>query len=199
MAYHLTGRMSEVCSCKSLCPCAIGENADEDSCGFSWVYHFDYGAIDGTDVTGLNLAFLGYHNDNIFDANVKLAVIVDARASDAQQAALINAFTGKAGGPLADLAALVHEVVGVVRAPIDFDVDKGSGSFDVHGIVSGKVQGYSAKDGSPTTLNHSMLGDLYGVTAFPGKVARHRVSDTRFGLQFRGRQSTQTEFDYVAA
>lgn len=199
MSYQLKGRMSEVCSCKSLCPCSVGENADDDSCGFSWVYHFDRGEINGIEVSGLNLAFLGYHSNNIFDANVRLAVIVDERASDAQQSALIEAFTGKAGGPLADLAALVQEVVGVTRAPIDFDVDKGTGSFEVHGIVEGRVEGYVSKDGSHTTLNHSMLGALYGNTTYPGKVVRHRVTDTQFGLQFRGRQSTQTEFEYVAA
>lgn len=28
MGYELTGRMAEVCSCKSLCPCSVGEDPD---------------------------------------------------------------------------------------------------------------------------------------------------------------------------
>lgn len=197
MGYRLKGRMAEVCSCKTLCPCSVGEVADGNSCGFSWVFHFDRGDINGTDVTGLNMALLGHHKDNVFDGKVRVAVIVDERADDSQQAALIDAFTGKAGGPLADLAGLVQEVVGVIRAPIEFNVDKGSGSFSVHGVVEGEVEGYASKDGTPTTLNNSAIGDFIGALAYPGKVVRHRVMNTEFGLQFRGRQSTQTEFNYV--
>jgi hypothetical protein len=199
MGYQLNGRMSEVCSCRTLCPCAVDEPADGNNCGFSWVFHFDRGDIGGTDVSGLNLAILGHHKDKVSDRKVRLAVIVDDQASDAQQDALIRAFTGAEGGPLADLAGLVQEVVGVVRAPIAFDVDKGSGSFRVGGVVEGEVRGFTSRDGTPTTLSHSRLGDLYGSPSYPGRVVRHRVTDTRFGLQFRGRQSTQSEFSFVAA
>ena len=197
MGYELTGRMAEVCSCKSLCPCAIGENADGNNCGFSWVFHFDHGAINGTDVSGLNLAILGHHKDNVFDPSVRAFVIIDERADDAQADALVEAFTGKAGGPLADLAGLVKKIVGVARAPIEFDVNKGTGSFKVQGVVEGEVEGFTSKDGTPTTLNNARLGDLYGTTTYPGKVVRHRVMDTEHGLQFRGRQSTQTEFHFA--
>lgn len=197
MGYQLTGRMAEVCSCKSLCPCSVGETADGNSCGFSWVFHFDRGEINGVDVAGLNLALLGHHKDNVFDGKVRIAVILDERADDSQQAALIEAFTGKAGGPLADLAGLVQEVVGVIRAPIEFNVDKGTGSFNVHGVVEGEVEGYTSPDGTPTTLNNSVLGAFIGTLAYPGKVVRHHVTNTEFGLQFRGRQSTQTEFSYM--
>ncbi|TAN12571.1 MAG: DUF1326 domain-containing protein [Burkholderiaceae bacterium] len=199
MGYQLNGRMSEVCSCKTLCPCSVDEPADGNNCGFSWVFHFDRGDIGGLDVSGLNLAILGHHKDKVSDRKVRLAVIVDEQASAAQQDALVRAFTGQEGGPLADLAGLVQEVVGVTRAAIAFDVDKGSGSFSVAGVVEGAVQGFTSRDGTPTTLNHSRLGDLYGSPSYPGRVVRHRVTDTRFGLQFRGRQSTQSEFSFETA
>ncbi|GEL17393.1 DUF1326 domain-containing protein [Pseudonocardia asaccharolytica] len=199
MGYQLTGRMAEVCSCKSLCPCAVGEDPDSGYCGFSWVFHFDRGEINEVDVSGLNLAFLGNHRGNVYDGKVRLAVIIDERADDAQQGALVEAFTGKAGGPLADLAALVSEVVGVIRTPIEFDVDKGTGSFTVQGVFEGDVRGFTAPDGTPTTLSHAVMGSLVGTPAYPGKVARHEVTDAEYGLQFKGRQATQTEFHYVAA
>lgn len=199
MAYELNGRMSEVCSCKTLCPCSVGEPADGNNCGFSWVFHFDRGQINAIDVSGLNLVILGHHSGRVADRNVRLAVIIDEKASDAQQDALISAFTGKEGGPLADLAGLVQEVLGVVRAAVEFDVDKGTGRFSVEGVVEGEVEGFSSKDGTPTTLSNSHLGDFYGHTSYPGRVLRHRVTDERFGLKFRGRQSTQSEFNFVSA
>ncbi|MEO6795259.1 MAG: DUF1326 domain-containing protein [Mycobacterium sp.] len=198
MGYELNGRMAEVCSCRSLCPCTIGENADGNNCGFTWVFHIDRGEINDVDVSGLNLGLLGHHADNIFDINARVFVIVDERADDTQQDALVTAFTGKAGGPLADLAGLVKEIVGVARAAIEFDVDKGSGSFKVEGVFEGEVVGFTAKDGTHTTLNNTALGDVYGHVTYPGKVVRHRVHDTEHGLQFRGRQSTQTEFRFAS-
>ncbi|MEO8815624.1 MAG: DUF1326 domain-containing protein [Mycobacterium sp.] len=198
MGYDLKGRMAEVCSCKSLCPCTIGENADGNNCGFTWVFHIDRGDINGVDVSDLNLALLGHHADNIFDVNTRVFVIVDDRADDTQEDALVDAFTGKVGGPLADLAGLVKEIVGLARAAIEFDVDKGSGTFKVEGVFEGVVAGFTAKDGSHTTLSNTALGHVYGGLAYPGKVVRHRVLDTEHGLQFRGRQSTQTEFRFAS-
>lgn len=33
MSYHLEGRLLEVCNCKVLCPCRIGEDPDFKACG----------------------------------------------------------------------------------------------------------------------------------------------------------------------
>ena len=33
MAYHLEGRLLEVCNCRVLCPCWIGEDPDNGTCG----------------------------------------------------------------------------------------------------------------------------------------------------------------------
>jgi len=32
MAYHLEGRLLEVCDCRVLCPCWIGEDPDNGTC-----------------------------------------------------------------------------------------------------------------------------------------------------------------------
>lgn len=199
MGYVLKGRMAEVCSCKSICPCSIGQPADGNNCGFTWLFHLDQGRIDDIDVTGLNLGILGHHTDNPFDApSVRAFVIIDDKASETQQNALVQAFTGKLGGPLFDLAGLVKEIVGLTRAPIEFNVDKGSGRFKVDGVFEGEVAGFTSKDGTPTILSNTRLGDVYGTTAYPGEVVRHRVLDEEHDLKFRGRQSTQTEFNFVA-
>lgn len=198
MTYELKGRMAEVCSCKSLCPCSIGQPADGNNCGFTWLFHIDEGHIRSLDVSGLNLGILGHHSDSPFDATVRAFVIIDERASETQQEALVAAFTGQIGGPLADLAALVKEIVGLTRAAIEFDVDKGSGSFKVDGVFEGEVKGFTSKDGTPTTLHNTRLGDVYGRTAYPGAVVHHRVLDQEHNLKFRGRQSTQSEFHFMA-
>lgn len=98
-------------------------------------------------MAGLNMAFLGNLPGNVMEGNVRLLVIVDDKATDAQQESLLAAFTGKEGGPLADLAGLVGEVVAVERAAIEFDVNEGSGTFRVGGRFEGEVQGQRSSCG----------------------------------------------------
>jgi hypothetical protein len=56
MAYHLEGDLLEVCDCKVLCPCWIGEDPDNGTCRSSLAYRIEKGEIEGVDVSGLNFA-----------------------------------------------------------------------------------------------------------------------------------------------
>src|SRR5271165_6085072 len=58
MAYHLEGRLLEVCDCRVLCPCWIGEDPDNGTCDSVLAYHFDAGTVDGVDVTGRTIALV---------------------------------------------------------------------------------------------------------------------------------------------
>ena len=50
MSYHLEGRLLEVCNCRVLCPCWIGEDPDYKTCDTIVAWHFDKGSVDGVDV-----------------------------------------------------------------------------------------------------------------------------------------------------
>ena len=60
MAYHLEGRLLEVCNCRVLCPCWIGEDPDRGTCDAIVAWHFDKGTIDGVDVAGTTLAVVAH-------------------------------------------------------------------------------------------------------------------------------------------
>src|ERR1700760_3175284 len=110
MAYQLEGKLLEVCDCNVLCPCWIGENPDNGTCDAVLAYHIEKGTIDGTDVSGLTLSLLGHIPVNVLAGNWRIAVFVDDKATPKQQEAILSAWTGKLGGPLADLSKLVGEV-----------------------------------------------------------------------------------------
>jgi hypothetical protein len=199
MGYDLEGRMAEVCSCTVYCPCWGGSDPDGGVCDFSWVFHVDRGRVGGVDVGGLNMAFIGHLPGNPMDGDVRLLVIVDDAATDEQQEALLAAFTGQAGGPLADLAGLVGEVVGVERAPIEFDIREGSGSFRVAGRFEGEVRGQRSPNGNPTMLVDTALSPVLGSPVYPGEPVRYRMTAAEHGFDVQGRNSSQTEFHYVVA
>jgi hypothetical protein len=87
----------------------------------------DKGTINGVDVAGLTLATLNHIPGNVLKGDWRILVFVDDKATPEQQEVLVSAFTGKLGGPLADLAQLYGEVAGVERVPIIFDVNRGKG------------------------------------------------------------------------
>ena len=128
MGYELEGKLLEVCDCNVLCPCWIGEDADNGTCDGALCYQIEKGTVDGTDVSGLGIGLLAHMPGNILEGNWKAAVFVDERAGDEQQEALLNVFSGKLGGPMADMAKLVGEIVTVQRAPIRFEVVEGKGT-----------------------------------------------------------------------
>ena len=58
MAYHLEGRLLEVCNCRVLCPCWIGEDPDFGTCDTIVAWRFDKGSIEGIDVAGHTIALI---------------------------------------------------------------------------------------------------------------------------------------------
>ena len=51
MAYHLEGRLLEVCNCRVLCPCWIGEDPDNGTCDTIVAWRFDKGKVENVDVS----------------------------------------------------------------------------------------------------------------------------------------------------
>ena len=123
MAYELEGQLLEVCTCNVLCPCWVGEDPDGGTCDGVLSWHVETGKVNGTDVSGRTLTILAHIPGNILDGNWKVVVYVDDGASDEQQQALLDVWTGKLGGPVADLAQLVGEVMAVERLPVTFQVE----------------------------------------------------------------------------
>jgi hypothetical protein len=85
MAYHLEGRLLEVCDCRVLCPCWIGEDPDNGTCDTIVAYHFDKGVIDGVDVTNRTIAIVAHLPGNILKGNWRVAGAPRRRASPAEE------------------------------------------------------------------------------------------------------------------
>src|SRR5713226_6829784 len=150
--YQLEGRLLDVCSCDVLCPCYVGADPDGGTCDSLVAWHIDTGTIQGVDVSGLTIAMSTHIPGNILKGNWRVLVYVDDKATPAQQDALVSVSTGKLGGPIADLAALMGEVVGVERVPITFTVDKGKGTLIIGQRVKAELVTLTGPKGELTTL-----------------------------------------------
>jgi len=196
MAYHLEGRLLEVCNCRVLCPCWIGEDPDNGTCDTIVSWHFDKGTIDGVDVSGLTLAAVAHIPGNILQGNWRAAIFVDEKASKAQEEALLKVYTGKAGGPVADLAALIGEVVSVERAPITFTVRGGRGTLKIASDYHAELEPYVSATGQTTTLTDTVFSTVPGAPVFVGKAPTYRSKNAKLGidLDIKNHNALQSTF-----
>ncbi|MGA8760791.1 MAG: DUF1326 domain-containing protein [Stellaceae bacterium] len=196
MTYHLEGRLLEVCDCRVLCPCWIGEDPDNGTCDSVLAYHFDAGTIDGIDVAGRTVAGVAHIPGNVLHGNFQMALYIDEGASDAQFDAIVNVWSGKRGGPVAELAKLVGEVVSIERAPIRFDVEGGRGTLTVGEVSHAELEPYTGPDGSTTTLTNTIFSTVPGAPVFVGKASRYRSKHPALGhdLDLTGHNALQSTF-----
>ena len=182
MAYKLEGSILEVCDCKVLCPCWIGEMPDNGTCQSALAYHFERGTIDGVDVSGLTLATNVFIPGTPLAGNWRAHLFIDERASKEQETVLVSVFTGKQGGPVADLAALVGEMVKIERAPITFEVKEGKGTLRIGNTTEAVMEPYRGASGKPTTLVDSIFSTIPGSPAYVAKASTFRMKNDAVGV-----------------
>jgi hypothetical protein len=194
--YQLEGSLLEVCSCDVLCPCWIGEDPDLGTCNAVVAYHFDKGTIRGVDVSGLSLVGVAHIPGNVLEGNWREVVYLDENASEEQAEAILDAFTGKLGGPLADLAQLVGEYVGVERASITHEIVEGAGTLKVGDKVDCKMHPYRGPDGSITTLNNSVFSTVPGSPAYVGVADSEKIDIPEHGYQWSYEKKNAIQSDW---
>ena len=196
LIYELEGSLLEACSCAVMCPCWIGEDPDGGSCDAFIAYHFDAGTINGVDIAGLNLANVVRIPGNVLAGSWKIVMFVDDRATDEQLNALVNAYGGKLGGPLADLAGLVGEVLDVRRAKISHEIRDGAGTLRIDDFLTSEMAPYQGPDGTTTTLQNTVFSTVPGSPAYVGKASTHTVNLPEFGMvwSFEGRNAIQSDY-----
>jgi hypothetical protein len=194
--YQLEGTLLEVCSCDVLCPCWIGEDPDGGKCDSVVAYNLTRGTINGVDVSGLTLVSVVNIPGNVLEGNWRQLVYVDDSASDEQADALLAAFGGGLGGPLADLAQLIGDRVAVERAPISHEIVDGAGTLKVGDKVDCAMHPYRGPDGSTTTLNNSIFSTVPGSPAYVAQADHQRIDIPEHGYQwsYENRNAIQSDW-----
>jgi len=200
MAYHLEGRLLEVCNCRVLCPCWIGEDPDFGTCDTIVSWRFDSGKIEGVDVAGTTIAAVAHIPGNILEGNWRVAIYIDDKTTPAQQEAILKVYTGQLGGPVADLVKLIGEVVSVERVPITFTVEGGKGYLEVGDIGYAELEPYAGPSGAPTTLSDTIFSTVPGAPVFVGKALSYRSRNQKLGIDvnIKGHNALQSTFMFDA-
>jgi hypothetical protein len=200
MAWNLKGSYIETCSCDLICPCnaTFDHGATYDYCRVTLVFSIREGEIDGTDISGLKVAAIADTPKVMTEGNWKLGVFVDENASEEQADKLVKVFTGQLGGPMAGLAPLVGEMLGVERAAIDVQDDGVRHSVRIGDSVDFEIEDivpFGVETGEPVKFQgmfHPVASDLTIAEA-----KRSRIN--AFGIEYEGKTGLSTsEFSWAA-
>ena len=198
MAYQLEGRLLEVCTCNVLCPCWVGEDPDNGTCDGVLAWHVDKGTVNGTNVSGRTLVILTHIPGNILQGNWRVRVYVDHEATPEQKDALLDVWTGKLGGPVADLAKLVGEVIAVEQVPITFEVKGVDGTLKVGQAIDAGLKPFQGATGKDTALHDTIFTTIPGSPAYVGKATHYRVNAPDFQIDLRDHNAVSGSFRFVA-
>ena len=176
MAYNLDGALLEVCTCNILCPCWVGEDPDNGDCQSIMAWHFEKGTIDGVDVSGLTFAGVMDIPGNVLAGNWRAMVYMDDKSTPQQEEALLNLYTGKLGGPVADLVKLIGEVVGVERVPITFQLEGVAGTVKIGDAAEAEIVAYKGATGKESALYDTIFTTVPGAPAYVGKASTYRAN-----------------------
>ena len=200
MAWNLTGSYVETCSCELMCPCNLSfdHGATYDFCRVTLVFSVRDGQVDGTDIAGLTVAVIADTPKVMTEGNWRLGVFVDDRASNDQFDKLVQVFTGQAGGPMAALAPLVGEVLGVERATISVVDDGVRHSVRVGDAIDFEIEDvvpFGVESGQPVRFD-GMFHPV-GSNLTMAEAKRSRID--AFGITYEGKTGLSTsQFSWAA-
>lgn len=200
MGYTLEGQLLEVCTCKTLCPCWVGEDPDFGTCDGTLGWKIEKGEVNGVDVSGLTLVALAHIPGNILEGNWRVAVFVDDKASPEQKQALLDVWTGKLGGPVGDLVQLIGEVVEVKDAKITAEVKDGKGRLVVGNAIEAEMEPFTGATGKATTLHDTIFTTIPGSPAYASKAPVYKANNETLGLNvdLSGHNAVQGSFRFAA-
>jgi hypothetical protein len=199
MSWSIGGTYFETCSCELMCPCnfSFDHGATYDYCRVTLVFNIREGVIEGTDVSGRTLVVIADTPKVMTDGNWRLGMFVDDGASDEQMQKLTAVFGGQMGGPMAGLAPLIGEMLGVERAPIEV-VEDGLR----HSVRIGDAIDFEVEDIVPFGVETGQPARLVGVFHPAGseltaaEATRSRIN--AFGIEFEGKTGLSSPFSWAA-
>jgi hypothetical protein len=198
MGYQLEGQLLEVCTCNILCPCWVGEDPDGGTCDGLLTWHINKGKIGTVDVAGRTISLLCHIPGNILKGNWRVRVYVDDGATAEQKDAVLSVWTGKLGGPVADFAQLVGEVISVEQAPITFEVQGVAGTIKIGQSIEAVLRPFQGATGKDTSMTDTIFSTIPGSPAYVGKADHYRVNVPDFQIDLTNHNAVSGHFKFVS-
>lgn len=177
MTWHLNGTFFESCNCEVVCPCIFLSPPSRGEYTALVGWHIDDGNDEGVDLSRLNVALAVNSPGHMATTEWKVAVYVDERASEAQNASLMKIFGGQGGGHPARLATHIGEIVGVRSTAINYAADGNKVSLSIPDIADVEIEQVNGQGDGPITVSGHPLCIAPGYAATAAKSTKNTFSD----------------------
>jgi hypothetical protein len=200
MSWTIEGTYFENCNCDFACPCSVtsfGSPATQDRCQVILNFHVQKGEIDGVDVSGHSVSVVADAPAKMLDGNWRVGLIIDDKASKEQADKLAGVFSGATGGPMASLAPLIGQVLGIEQHPIEY-----GDSGHKHHVKIGQDISVEVEDYTPQGLDQpTQLVNVFHPSNTTLTIARPTESRIKaFGMEFHnsGKSAFSAPFRWSA-
>jgi len=195
-AWKLNGTYFETCNCDAACPCIFLSDPTEDDCNLLVAWHIDKGIYDAVRLDDLNVALAVHSPGNMAAVKWTAAVYFDERASDSQKEALMQIFTGQAGGHPGRLVSHIGEVLGVSSLPMVYHAEGKRRNLKINGVAEAEIEAFPGQGGADITVDNHPLCISPGYKAVLSKSKNVIYQDHGFDWQFSGKNGFYSPFVY---
>jgi hypothetical protein len=127
------------------------------------------------------------------------AVYVDDKANEAQKDALLNIFSGQAGGHPALLSSHVGNILGVKSASIEYKAQGKNRSLKIDNIAEAEIEAISGQGGAEVSISNHLLCIAPGYPAVAAKSKRLTLNDYGLSWNVSGKNGFYSPFSYSEA
>jgi hypothetical protein len=161
--WQIAGEYLENCNCEVLCPCLLGpRNArggalarpTEGVCDVPVVFAVGRGRYGSVPLAGTHAALVVHTPGAMGEGNWTAGLYLDARATSEQRESLEEIFSGRAGGVMAGIAALVTTWLPTRVAAIDFEKQGRRRSARIAGVLDVEIEGIEGRNGGEVWLDN---------------------------------------------
>ena len=160
--------------------------------------HYDRFLSLAADLVGRKVALIADTPKVMTEGNWRLGVFVDDKSTDQQFEKLVQVFSGQLGGPMAALAPLVGEILGVERVAIEVVDDSLRHTVRIGDAIDFEIEDivpFGIETGEP--VRFSGMFHPVGSNLTMAEAKRSRIN--AFGIQYEGKTGLSTsEFTWAA-
>lgn len=194
--WRLEGHYFETCNCEVACPCIWLQPPSEGNCKLLAAWHIDKGHLEDVGLDNLSVALACYAPGTMIDGNWGAALYIDELADTEQTEAIIQIFSGQAGGHLSVLMGFVSEVWGVKSVTMDYQRSGDIHRLIIPGIAEAEIQSIQGIADGDATIKNPPLCVVPSHASVVSKSNYFRYQDNDQAWNFSHRNGFHSPFIY---
>ena len=210
LSWKLKGDFVLSCNCDVFCPCVLSLGKSQPThgvCHTWWGIRIEEGhattgfplpgAVKRTEkLDGLNVGMLLETPGPLAEGNWTVGLYLDEKANAAATEALVQIFTGKAGGPTGWFSIMISEFLGTKQVPISIEKNGNGWKVQIPKIIDGAIEPIAGANGKGAT-QVTNSGYWVAPDVVVGRGTRSRFRDWGRNWDLSGKSAEYCRIDWA--